>query len=531
MFAAVQRFVAALQSLAAPFASLRGSVLITVLSLGSLALAGCGLLFGGLVEQPLPTGLPVLAAALLLLGLIAALRVLRALGRPLHDTVAALEQLGRGDGAVSPPPPSGLRELDTLRRGVIAYREALLNAEALRLEHEALGRVEVEARARAVGALVEGIERETKSAFAEVSDSAKELSTLVDEVETSATKLTREAEAAQAECQNSAAGADRAAGAAGEMAEQVRGITGEVRRAAETTRDLAAKAEAARDLFGELARSVEQIGEVSRLIGGIAGQTNLLALNATIEAARAGESGKGFAVVAGEVKSLAGQTARATGDIAERVGAVQASASSALAAIDGIAEAIRHLDAISEAIAGGMDRQASAIGEVAAAVEGASGSARQVSARVAGTVAELDDNRMNVAMIHGASGNLVAALLGLQERISHFVRENLQEAQRRRTTRHKLQRPAALRLPDGKALQGKLQNLSLGGACVALVDPPQGLQQVTIELPGLPHQRCRVVHATPNTLHLAFIVADAGEQERIERSVVALLGESAAVAA
>jgi methyl-accepting chemotaxis protein len=56
------------------------------------------------------------------------------------------------------------------------------------------------------------------------------------------------------------------------------------------------------------------------LIQAIAGQTDLLALNATIEAARAGESGKGFAVVAVGVKSLAGQTAKATEEIAHQIG-------------------------------------------------------------------------------------------------------------------------------------------------------------------------------------------------------------------
>ena len=69
-----------------------------------------------------------------------------------------------------------------------------------------------------------------------------------------------------------------------------------------------------------LSKAIQKIGEVINLISDIAGQTNLLALNATIEAARAREASKGFAVVASAVKSLANQTAKATEDIASRIG-------------------------------------------------------------------------------------------------------------------------------------------------------------------------------------------------------------------
>ncbi len=69
----------------------------------------------------------------------------------------------------------------------------------------------------------------------------------------------------------------------------------------------------------ELADEIERVGNVALEIDNIAKQTNLLALNATIEAARAGDAGKGFAVVASEVKTLSGQTEKATSEITDVV--------------------------------------------------------------------------------------------------------------------------------------------------------------------------------------------------------------------
>lgn len=65
----------------------------------------------------------------------------------------------------------------------------------------------------------------------------------------------------------------------------------------------------------ELLKRSKAISQVTKSIHELAEQSGLLAMNASIEAAHAGEHGKGFAIVADEIRKLAMQTKKLSGEI------------------------------------------------------------------------------------------------------------------------------------------------------------------------------------------------------------------------
>lgn len=100
----------------------------------------------------------------------------------------------------------------------------------------------------------------------------------------------------------------------------------------------------------ELAEQAHAIGEIIASVNDIAEQTNLLALNASIEAARAGEHGRGFSVVAAEVKALAEQSKKATGQVRQILAVIQKATGSAVFSMEeGTKSVTRTMGVVGEA--------------------------------------------------------------------------------------------------------------------------------------------------------------------------------------
>ena len=212
----------------------------------------------------------------------------------------------------------------------------------------------------------------------------------------------READAVAEVGQQAGADVQAVAASAEELAASVAEISRQVADGAAVARDAAAEARATDETVQGLAQAAQRIGDVVRLIGDIAGQTNLLALNATIEAARAGEAGKGFAVVASEVKQLAGQTAKATEEIAGQVGGIQAATGQAVAALRSIGGTIERINEVTAAIAAAVEQQGSATKEIAR-------SAGQVAMGTTAVARRIQDVRRAAQETGEASAGLLEA--------------------------------------------------------------------------------------------------------------------------
>ena len=166
-------------------------------------------------------------------------------------------------------------------------------------------------------------------------------------------------------------------------------IAGAAGSATATASEASAGSRDSAETVDRLAATMAEIDQIAGSISGIADQTNLLALNATIESARAGEAGKGFAVVAGEVKDLAGETAKATERIRRVVDTVRGDVDAAGSALGRVQEVIATVVETQTTIAAAVEQQNAATAQAQEAIVGAAQEATRMAADLQRIVSEM----------------------------------------------------------------------------------------------------------------------------------------------
>ena len=321
----------------------------------------------------------------LLLGLITALVGALAAAwwceQMLRGVVGTIAQIAGGDRYAALPERIGGGALGDSAVAAEAMRQVLIDADALAVDHRSraaetrlhhAGRSFFTQRFRTTVDKLIGV---FQSAAEEIQVTAADLGARNIDVRQ---RTAHAVDAATAASRDVAAVAD----AARELLALIVKSTAEAAAAKDATARTMSDLERTDRTVRSLAAAAERIGTVVKLIEAIASQTSLLALNATIEAARAGAAGRGFAVVASEVKTLAQQTAKATGDISAQVHDIQDAVHQTVEAIAGVSSSVTTMSEANRQLTGILDHQATEIDRIGSRAE-------QVAGAVGGVLPEI----------------------------------------------------------------------------------------------------------------------------------------------
>ena len=363
----------------------------------------------------------LVVAAVTLLTLLISTLVARSITKPLHRVTSTMKVIAEGRIDTEVPGIGRSDEIGEIATAVEVFKNNAAARQRLEAEqHEQEARSAAQRRAdtmklandfdSAIGRIIEAV----SSAASELEGSATTLTSTAARSQDRATVVAGASEEASSNVQSVASATE-------EMTSSVQEISRQVQDSARIANEAVEQARQTNSSVSELAGAASRIGDVVELINTIAGQTNLLALNATIEAARAGEAGRGFAVVANEVKALAEQTAKATGEISQQIAGIQAATQQSVSAIRGIGETITRMSEISSTIASAVEQQGAATQEISRNVQQAAHGTREVSVNIVEVQRNATETGSASAHVLTAARSLSQDSRRLKDEVSRFL--------------------------------------------------------------------------------------------------------------
>lgn len=294
--------------------------------------------------------------------------------RSIKTIAQATHRLAQGDMAVATDSLHRSDELGQVVEALAVFKDVTQQSQSLSAEQEEAGRARLE-RAAQMESLINTFNRDFAGLIRGVEKASSHLEQSASILTSTSSENTTRAHSAVNSIFNVRDSMSTVAAASEELGATISEVDRQASASANVARDATERAETTQTAVSQLTQAVGRINDIVDLISSVAKQTNLLALNATIEAARAGDAGRGFAVVAHEVKSLADQTSKATGEIRARIGEVREAADRTSQEIGAIASVITQMMGIAENTSESVRQQVQATQEItvslASALQGA----------------------------------------------------------------------------------------------------------------------------------------------------------------
>jgi methyl-accepting chemotaxis protein len=342
--------------------------------------------------------------------------------RVFADVIRINAAIGEGMLEIDIPRLDSRTEAAQMYAALRTFREN--SAEKARLEAAAnADEAARAARQRRIEAGIDRFRRRIQELLAAVAGNMDQMQATAKQLAGTAKETSGRAGGAAAASEQASSNVQTVAAAAEELASSISEINRRVCESTDVVMRATGNARKTNDSVAGLSDAVQKIGEVVTLIRAIAEQTNLLALNATIEAARAGDMGKGFAVVASEVKVLAGQTAKATEEIAEQIGAIQSSTRQSVEAIKLLAASMEDVNAFTSVIAASVEKQGEATAEISRNVQQAASETQKAAVNMTGVTTAVGETMQAVAMVERASTDVVERTADLRQAVNLFLED------------------------------------------------------------------------------------------------------------